>query len=342
MNRAWKVQTHTWARAFVAFVAMLVVLSPAAVGQETPATRLVGVVLEPNGAGLEGVQILFHDTELVALTDNRGHFRVDGVGPGVYSLTFFKSGYELHRYRYVFPDRLEPEIDLGAVVLKPVQESLTTLMGSVVDSGTADPVVAAQLSLDDEPAGLADETGSFQLEGVTAGFHTLAVRRIGYQPMFVDLEIPVGHPQIDLVIKMNPLPTDLPEVVVEAEAPFGSSKLRRFWKRSQLGVGHFITAFDIAQRKPRVPTDMLEFVPGLFVRRDVYGNNRVELARPVQGCSSPTYFLDGARVGPRDIDATVDPRSIAGIEVYTRSSQIPSEFNTRGEPGCGVVAVWMR
>jgi hypothetical protein len=327
--------------ALVASAAILVVPVPEAMAQQAPSTRLIGVVLGPTGAGLQGVQIL-RDTELVALTDERGHFRVDGVRPGVYSLTFFKSGYELHRYRYVFPDRLESEIDLGAVVLQPVQESLTTLTGSVVDSSTTDPVVAAQLSLDQEPVGLVDETGSFQVDGVKAGFHTLEVRRIGYQPMFVDLEIPVGHPQIDLIIRMTPLPTDLQEVVVEGEELPGGSKMRRFWKRSQLGVGHFITAFEIAQRKPRVPTDLLDNVPGLLVRRGLYGNNTVELARPVQGCSSPMYFLDGARVGPQDIDASVNPPNILGIEIYTRPSQVPSEFNTRGEPSCGVIAVWMR
>jgi hypothetical protein len=304
---------------------------------------LVGVVLGPAGEGLKGVQILLGDSELVALSDEQGAFRVDGLAPGVYRLTFFKPGYEVHRYRYVFPDRLPAEIDLGAVVLNPLAEGLATVTGTVVDSATAEPVIAAQLMLDQETVGLTDASGNFVVEGVTPGLRILEVRRIGYQPVFVDLEVSAGNPHIDLLVKLTALPPYLEEVVVEAEASrYGTGKLRRFWRRQQSGVGHFITAADIEEREPLVPTDLLRDVPGLWVRRGPYGNNQVELARTVPGCSSPTYFLDGARVGDRDIDATFFFNDTATTEIYTRPSQVPSEFNTRGDPTCGVVAVWMR
>ncbi len=333
--------TRVWA--FIVWVTTLAVLPPRVVAQETPSTSLIGVVVDATGGRLEGVQILLNDTELAALSDGQGSFRVNGITPGPYQFTFFKPGFEVHRYRYLFPDELPGEIDLGAVVLKPLLESLSTLTGTVVDSATAEPVAAAQLRLDDQPAALADASGKFEVRNVKAGFHTLDVRRIGYRPLVVDLEIPVGHPRVEIRIEMNTLPAELEGVVVEGEEPlYGGRKLRRFWKRWQSGIGQFITAFEIEQRNPTVPTDLLENIPGLLLRRGPFGNNAVELARPVQGCASPTFFLDGARVGKNDIDATVNPRDIAGIEIYTRPSQVPAEFNIRGEPSCGVIAVWMR
>jgi hypothetical protein len=310
--------------------------------QQRALTTLTGIVFGSTGEPLATVQILLDATRLMALSDENGSFQVDSVTPGAHTLTLSKPGFQVQTYRFTLPEIPEPVIDLGAIVLEPQRESFASLSGVVVDSMTVEPVAAAQLKLDQDVVGLSDANGSFDLEQVRAGFHTLEVRRIGYEPTYVDFEILTGQPMVSLIVKMKSLPTQLPEVTIEGEGTvYATGKLREFYQRAQSGFGHFITRSQIEERSARVSTDLLYGVPGLQVTPGQFGRNSVRLSRATM-CGTPVVFLDGVKIHGSDLDEVVNPQDIVGIEIYTRASNVPPVFNIQGAGACGVIAVWTR
>ncbi len=73
---------------------------------------------------------------------------------------------------------------------------------------------------------------------------------------------------------------------------------------------------------------------------------------PVQTHALRWILVDGSRV-PRGAPVTpgmaalnwaVHPEEIGGVEIYTKSGQIPAEFLkwARGRPPCGAIAFWTR
>ncbi len=321
---------------------LLCAFAPVSLTAQQPAgTALTGVVFGPRGEPLYHVQVLLDAVDLVALTDSSGIFRVEGITPGPHTLTFTKPGFEARSYRFTLPNQPQPDIDLGALMLDRLRESLTTVTGTVVDSMTVEPVAAAQVGLDGEVEVISDANGVFRVDAVRAGFHTLAVRRIGYEPTFVDFEIPTGQARVNLIVKVKALPTQLAEVVVEGERTiYSSGKLREFYDRMSSGFGHFITRSAIEKSSARVPTELLYGVPGLQVIPGAFGRNTIRLARVTTGCRSPRVFVDGALIRGADIDEMLNPQDIAGIEIYTRGTEVPPTFNIQGAASCGVIVIW--
>jgi len=65
--------------------------------------------------------------------------------------------------------------------------------------------------------------------------------------------------------------------------------------------------------------------------------------RRTRGLCEPALFLDGIRIQQsafQPIDDLLKPGMLEGIEVYTRFSDAPIQFQT--ETTCGVVALWTR
>ncbi len=322
---------------------MLFGLTASSLPAQGEPAKLFGVVFGPRGNPIEQAQVFLDDTELVALTDADGFFSIAGIPPGPHKLTFTKRGYAARAFGFTLPDNATSDIDMGAILLEPIQESLTRVTGTVVDSMTVEPVPAARVMLDKQGVGMSGPEGQFEVPGVPAGFHTLEIRRIGYAPTFVDFEIPVGQPFVSLIVKMRALPAQLAEVTVEGERTiYAAGKLREFYERAESGFGHFITRAEIEKRSARVTTDLLYGVPGLQVTPGQLGGNYVRLARVTSGCRGPVIFLDGARISGSSVDDVVNPEEVAGIEVYTRASDVPPVFNIQGAGACGVIAVWTR
>jgi hypothetical protein len=339
-----QVSSMNWALLLRRALAVTLVTMPAAPldAQEAAVTSLMGVVFGATGQPMANVQILLDGTELVALSDTSGYFRVDSVVPGPHTLTLSKPGFEVRRFRFTLPEQPQQQIDLGAILLDAQRESFAILGGTVVDSMSVEPVVAAQLKLDDEIVGLTGPEGRFQLTQVKAGFHTLEARRIGYEPAFVDFEILPGRPRVDLIVKMQALPAPLAAVTVEGEEIYAAGKLREFYERAQTGFGHFVTRSQIEERSARVASDLLYGIPGLQVTPSAFGGNTVRLSRVTTGCRSPVVFVDGVKIYGADLDGALNPEDIAGIEVYTRASNVPQVFNLQGAAACGVIAIWTR
>jgi hypothetical protein len=135
-------------------------------------------------------------------------------------------------------------------------------------------------------------------------------------------------------------------VAVERVQVFRHLEQSGFNDRMVSGFGHFITPEDIRRRNPIYFADLFRNTPGLDL---VWGGSmsgteiQIRNASPRGGVCSPQIFVDGALVTTDfgGLESVVDIRQIAAVEVYTRASNVPSEWGgTTG--GCGVVLIWTR
>lgn len=235
---------------------------------------------------------------------------------------------------------------LGAQESRPpaAGESGTLRSGSVtgtVRDSLGLPVSAAQVSV----AGLivrgtTGNDGVFKISGLPLGQRTIRVRRIGFRPDSVEVEItPGGEASADVTLGV--IPQRMAPVVVQAGRRRYTGRMASFFQRRDAGFGHFFTAEDIDRQKPMRTTDLLRMVPGARIERGVGGESMV-LFRG-QRCA-PLVWLDGspATAGYLNPDF-FDPATLAGIEVYEGVSTVPPELMwVRGKGSCGVIALWTR
>ena len=93
-------------------------------------------------------------------------------------------------------------------------------------------------------------------------------------------------------------------------------------------------------------TDVLRGLPGVQVSWD--GSEYVvQMTRAAGlGYSCPVqYFIDGSPflASLDDIDQTIQPEDVDGIEVYKSATDTPAEFQTGGNGGaCGTIVIWTR
>src|SRR6188472_1749545 len=119
------------------FVTAIVLLPSLVLAQGT----LTGTVRDQSGAALPGVTVEAASPALIekartALTDNTGQYRLPGLNPGTYSLTFRLSGFNVVRREGI-------ELSGTATVTIPIELQVGTLTETVTVSGET-PVVDLQ------------------------------------------------------------------------------------------------------------------------------------------------------------------------------------------------------
>jgi hypothetical protein len=211
--------------------------------------------------------------------------------------------------------------------------------GVVVDSLGA-PVAGAQVSmLGLFGRGSTGSDGSFRLVSLPLGNRTLLVRRLGFRPESVAVTIDPGA-TAEVTVRLHVVPEQIAAVVVDAERSDFRGRLRDFNARRDRGIGRFFTAEEIDRRKPQVVSDLLRTVPGVRIRND--GRQSVVTFRS-QNCT-PLIWLDGMPASAGYLDPDLfEPKSLAGIEVYSGPATVPAELMwVNGAGMCGVIALWTR
>lgn len=202
------------------------------------------------------------------------------------------------------------------------------------------PVEGAQITVSRSPlVGESDERGRFVLAKAAAGRMTVRVRRIGFRPDSVSLDVLAGR-TIETNVTLGRLAVELSPVVVLGRRNI-TGRMAGFYQRQLRGGGHFITLDDINKRNPMNMTDMFRMIPG--VRVETAGmRNRIRFRG---GRCAPLTWLDGTPLyaGEFDLDA-IDPRSLEGLEVYSGAASVPAEFqgNQSMSSACGTVVLWSR
>ena len=226
------------------------------------------------------------------------------------------------------------------------QPAAATLVGVVRDSG-GHPVPGVEVWLrGSELYTHTGDNGGFRLPGAPSGAVKVSVRRMGFEPTTVDLQLRAG--QIDsLVVVLTAVATSLAGVTVEEERLTRSKRLLAgFWDRRSHGFGHFYTRDEIDARDAHDFTDIVRMTPGVSVIT-IGGRRSIRFSRSagVRGDCPPQFWVDGMRIE----NATPDefpPQDVEALELYAGVATIPPQFAPRaftiGVKTCGAVVIWTR
>jgi len=135
------------------------------------------------------------------------------------------------------------------------QTSRTVVRGQVVDVMSRLPVPGAVVGMEGTALqSVTDAEGRYLLRNVPSGPHTLTVRRIGYAPFRVLVEVPAdGELTRDVVLATTAL--EMAEIVVTAD-PVGRA-------RGELGTASVVDRTAIAAQSATSIRGVLELIPGV-------------------------------------------------------------------------------
>jgi hypothetical protein len=248
---------------------------------------------------------------------------------------------------------------LRAVVITAVAASALHAQDRILRVTAADgqPIAYAFVQANGGRAMLTDEDGRVSMGAGKKQTMTIEVRRIGFTPFYGKLDFP--DTAITMPVMLTAIAQQLGSVKVTGDKSKSSLELNGFYKRwldSQKGVTSavFIGPEEIDKRNSSRLTALLSGVNGVTITRTQTGNS---VAVSGAGGSCPMAILiDGRKVCPNGgcmntdvskgltdmnvvlLDQVLDVNSVAGIEVYKRGGNMPSDFHVDGE--CGAVAFW--
>jgi hypothetical protein len=181
---------------------------------------------------------------------------------------------------------------------------------------------------------LTAENGSFNLGSLPSGPVSLRIRRIGFEPRTLDLQLGEALAPLDIVLK--PRPTDLEDVLIEAN---DKARLREFYehKEQRNSYAKFMDENEIKKRGSVNTSELFRSIPGITIKAANTGGNTIR----IRGCQ-PMVWLDGQRVPNAELDEVITPGDIAGIEFYTSSAGTPPQYMERSNRACGTVLVWTK
>lgn len=283
-----------------------------------------------------------------AETDDNGQFAVCGIPVGSLMMTRAmagpdSSGYAefalpgngyLHRMLFVSNARRVTSGDTS-------RPSLTVLRGpgsirGTIRSAAGAPIPGARVSV--WGTGLqtnTDTRGEFRLATLPMGTFTMEVRAVGFQLLRQPVDILASDAAT--VIALAPV-SRLDTVRVNATRT--SRALMAFEERRKKGFGHFLDEAAIEKRQASAMSDLLRMTPGISVSPGMFGDQVLMRGSGMRSFCSPSLFVDGTRVMNDDgnLDGFVNPQDVRAVEVYTRGSSVPMEFQSLN--GCGVIAIW--
>lgn len=192
--------------------------------------------------------------------------------------------------------------------------------------------------------------GLFRFIGLPAGAVILHVAKIGFQPVMRVMVLPAAD-SVDVDVTLRPGINQLATVVVHRDSSYVMPDPTGFARRQRYGMGHYITADDIAHRHTTETSQLLSGVPGISINGGVVTTLRGTNTLNGSSCESVVVLVDGIvmagghnpikKYGETGFDInTIPPGFIKGIEVYSGPATIPVEL---ARPSvCGMVAIWTR
>lgn len=214
------------------------------------------------------------------------------------------------------------------------------LRGSVVTSLGGRPVVGAVVAVVGGPWARTNERGEWLITDAPTGTRSVEVRAVGFYPQTRAIDIVDRSPPIVVSMATFKSVLDTMKVIANYDR---FSNLAGFRERSRTSLGRYLTAADIARRRPAVTTDLFRNFPGLFLDAPRGTEQYLQMRGVFTERCIPSVYLNGAvmnNLSATDIDAFVSPPDIIGIEVYSQT-QAPAQFQL-GMTDCGSVVIWTR
>ncbi len=218
------------------------------------------------------------------------------------------------------------------------------LSGTVVDTLGAGIPFAQVVVFDSEQSTTADDDGHFRLDRLPLARTRFAVRRIGYAPVYFDVEAPVAA-TLEVEVRMR---QNVPILTTVQVSDNVRTPLQRegFYDRMAAGQGLFVTPEMLAATRPARATDALLTVPNVVVHRR---GSRTRITTANQQCEY-ALVVDKIRIGQpgSGVRTTTPDDAVSGmdlyaIEVYPRNRGLPAKFlGMTSEDGCGTIVIWTK
>ncbi len=197
--------------------------------------------------------------------------------------------------------------------------------------------------------------GRFRMNSVPAGPYVLVVRRGGYTPVSVAIELAAAD-TLRLSYTLERGLTTLAAAVIST--PSISLRMTEFDARRKSGRGEFMTEAEIRARNSVYSTDLMR----RFMTVNVSPNNskgsggmpeQYALSRRETGsllgansggggyCPMLVFVDDVKMPTPFNLDMLPSPRLLSGIEVYNGSATIPPRW-AGFDSGCGIILIWTK
>ncbi len=275
-----------------------------------------------------------------AATDSSGRYQLCGVPTDVpVLLRAIAAGVEGPPLELRMRDRV---FEVRHVSLATTPGTARARMTGRITSGSAPLSDAQVLILGSTKMTRTRADGTFELDGLAEGSHTVEARAIGFARERRPVEL-VADRSAPLEISLAKLPVELPEVSVTASAGRAGFDERR---RRAIG-GYFITGAEIDRRGAVRVEDLFRTVPGIRVEPASATDYRILSYRGGSGFSAvcePTMYLDGIRIGvdpEAGVTLPVMPEELDGIEVYPGPGTAPVEYRAMNQ-NCGVILLWTK
>jgi hypothetical protein len=193
-----------------------------------------------------------------------------------------------------------------------------------------------------------DAAGRFQFDDVRGSALTLRVRRLGFQPQLLSVQVTKAGRTANVTVTLEPSVTSLDPVIV-ADDSAGEPRNPRLVgfneRRASNSFGHYVTPEMLARKKPSHASEVLRELPGVVTRPARFGSLVRLRGCGVRGQSSekvgPLVWLDGVRLVGAEIDEVTQATEIAAIEVYNSFAGVPAQYLDRSAV-CGTILVWTK
>ena len=321
-------------RAAILTVSALLTLAMPLAAQDAPVLR--GTLRDSTGRPLAGVDVVFQ--KVSTKTDSAGNFRLTPVPEGRITVRFTRGRTLIGEIEAnvtsdtttgvqvdVLRGSAEPRTFTGVVVDsmgRPARDVNVEVMTASMDART-------------------DSLGRFTIRNLPARFHFVRVRRVGWAPTFLSVDLTDSVPKRARIVLRQYAGQNLGLVVVRAERPIGriAAFLQRAEKRS--GWGTILTEKDIAARNPLRASDLFQAIAGVHVSQDRFGRGTITgrgnclMALYINGFPAPQQRGTG-------LDDMVNTLDIAGIEVYNGQAGVPPDLIMGPPNSCGTIGVWTK
>lgn len=197
--------------------------------------------------------------------------------------------------------------------------------------------------------------GRFRISAVPVGQYVLIVRRAGFAPTSVVVQVSATD-TLRLSYSLERTATSLAAATVTAART--SARMGDFERRRKAAQGEFLTGEEIDKRAAVYTTDLMRRFRSVNVspssQRVVGGApEQYALSRREGGTynSAPggaggycamTVLVDDVKMpSPFNLDMLPSPRLLAGIEVYAGPATVPPQWSGY-DTTCGVIVVWTK
>lgn len=208
----------------------------------------------------------------------------------------------------------------------------SSVRGQVTDE-RGNPVANAHVTVaEGNAAAVTDSSGRFSLDAQPAGTQALVVRRLGYMPKQVTVNL-TPRATREVNVRLDQLVPVLAEVQIEARGDAALAEVG-FTRRKRQGSGQYLESEAIERRNALRLEDLFTGFRGLRVVGD-----EVRGQPEGAGYRCVRFFIDGQQWRGGPPGDFVLPSEVAAIEVYSRATA-PGEFQTFGD--CETVVVWTK